>query len=41
MQLRNNKEALVVASKEIKLEMLIKLSIWSRLEIGTQEKITI
>ena len=41
IQLRNNKEALVVASKEIKLEMLIKPSAWSGLEIRRQDEVRI
>jgi len=39
--IKESKEALVVASKESGLEMLIKLSTWSCLEIRMQDKVTV
>ena len=38
---KKNAEALIVASKEIGLEMLIKLSTWSCLEIRMQDKVRV
>jgi len=38
--LKENAEALVAATREIGLEVLIKLSTWSCLEIRMQDKIT-
>ena len=38
---KENAETLVVASKEIGLEMLIKLGTWSCLEIRMQDKVTV
>ena len=39
--LNKNAEALVAATKEIRLEVLIKLSTWSCLKIRMQDKITV
>jgi len=39
--IKENKEALEEASKEIGLEMLIKLSTWSCLEIRMQDKVRV
>ena len=39
--LKENAEALVAATREIRLEVLIKLSTWSCLEIRMQDEITV